>query len=58
MYFFIFLFRIYILLASSDDPDQTSGSAASDLDQHCLPKSQNWDARLMWVKVTSDISWK
>ena len=48
MYFFIFiLFRI----ANSEDPDQTPCSAASDLGLHCLPMSQKWDARLMWVKV-------
>ena len=28
-------------------------SAASDLGLHCLPMSQKWDARLIWVKYTS-----
>ena len=32
------------------DSDQTQRSAAIDLGLHCLPMSQKWDARLMWVK--------
>ena len=51
MYFFIFiLFRIDIPVKNSEDPDQTPRSAASDLGLHCLPVSQNWDAKFMWVK--------
>ena len=42
MYFFSFiLFLTEINLANSGDPDQTPGSAASDLGLHCLPMSQN-----------------
>ena len=26
-------------------------NAVSDLGLHCLPMSQKWDARLIWVKV-------
>ena len=26
-------------------------SVASDLGLHCLPMSQKWDARLIWVNV-------
>ena len=37
------------LLASSEDPDQTPRSAASDLGLHYLPMSQKWDATLIWV---------
>ena len=54
MYFFIFiLFRIDILLANSEDPDQTPRSAVSDLGLHCLPLSQKWNARLIWVNEFS-----
>ena len=35
---------------NSVDPDQTPRSAMSDLGLHCLPRSQKWDARLIWVK--------
>ena len=34
---------------NSEDPDQTPHSAASDLGLHCLPMSQKWDDRLIWV---------
>ena len=30
-----------LCLANCDDPDQTANHAASNLDQHCLPISQN-----------------
>ena len=30
-------------------------NAASDLDLHCLPRSQNRDARLIWVNVSLHI---
>ena len=46
VYFFIF-----ILLANSEDLDQTPRSAASDLGLHCLHMSQKWDTRLIWVKA-------
>ena len=36
------------MLPNSEDPD-----AASDQGLHCLPISQKWDARLIWVKLTS-----
>ena len=41
------------MLANSEDPDQTSRSAASDLGLHCLPRSQKRDARLIWLKCSS-----
>ena len=44
------------LLANSEDPDQTPRSAASDLGLHCLPMSQKWDARLIWVKFTNNLA--
>ena len=38
------------MLAKSEDPDQTPRSAVSaDLGLLCLPMSQIWDARLIWV---------
>ena len=47
------LFHEYIFLsANSEDPDQTPHSAASHLGVHCLPMSQKWDARLIWVNRT------
>ena len=42
--FSFLLFRLDIPLANSEDPDQMSRSAASDLGLHCLPMSQKWDA--------------
>ena len=39
------------MLANSEDPDLTPRSAASDLGLHCLPRSQKWEARLIWVKI-------
>ena len=38
------------LFANSGDPDQTSRSAASDLDLHCLPIILLRVSRLQWVK--------
>ena len=49
-YSFLFYFEYIFLLAKGEDPDQTPHSAVSDLGLHCLPMSQNWDARLIWVK--------
>ena len=50
MYIFIFIpFQKIFLLANSEYPDQKPRSAASDLGLHCLPMSQKWDARLIWV---------
>ena len=52
MVFFIF---IQILkenpFANSGEPDQTPHFAASDLVLHCLPMSNNKDARVTWVKI-------
>ena len=39
--------------ATSGDPDQTPRIAASDLGLHCLPLSNKKDARLIWVKVST-----
>ena len=39
------------MLANSEDPDQTP---RSDLGLHCLPMSQKWDVRLIWVNVHID----
>ena len=47
---FYFIFGKKILYANIEDPDQTPRFAASDLGLHCLPLSQNWNARLIWVK--------
>ena len=53
------LFHSYFILlhkfklANSVDPDQTPRSAASDLGLHCLPRSQERDARLIWVTLFS-----
>ena len=49
--FIIVMFvEISELNANSVDPDQTLRSAASDLDQHCLPMSLLWDAKLVLVR--------
>ena len=40
------------MLANGEDPDQMLRSVASDLGLQCLPKSQNKDARLIWVNWT------
>ena len=42
---FSFLFLIELMLANSEDPDQTF--VASDLGLHCLPMCQKRDARLI-----------
>ena len=52
VFLFIFiLFWIAIMLANSEDPDQTPRSAASDLDLHCLPMSHKWNVRLICVEM-------
>ena len=38
-------------VANSEDFDKAPRSAAPDLGLHCLPMSQKWDARLIWVKL-------
>ena len=47
----VFIIAMFVeisgLNADSVDPDQTSRSAASDLDLLCLPISILWDARLI-----------
>ena len=50
---FLFYFKSMFLLANSEDPDQMPHSAASDLGLHCLPMSQKWYTRLIWVKQTA-----
>ena len=49
---FLFCFEWIFLLANSEEPDQMphSANAASDLCLRCLPMSQKWDTRLIWVK--------
>ena len=42
-----------LLLANSEDPDQTS-----DLGLHCLPMSQKWDARLIWVNQVQVLQYR
>ena len=46
---FLSYFFIEIPMKNNVDPDQTPCSAASDLGLHCLPMSQKWDARFIWV---------
>ena len=45
---FLFYFEWIFLVATNEDSDQTP---RSDLGLHCLPMSQKWDARLIWVKI-------
>ena len=40
------------MLANSEDPDQTPSSAVFDLGLHCLPMSQKWNSRLMWINAS------
>ena len=40
-----------VLFANSEDPDQTSHSAASDLGLHCLPITLLRVSGLQWVKA-------
>ena len=53
MYFFFHFYHILIEIPVSKQcrPDQTPRSAASDFGLHCLPMSQKWDARLIWVNI-------
>ena len=37
--------------ANSGDTDQTPRSEARDMGLHCLPRSQKWGARHIWVKL-------
>ena len=46
---YLICFEQIILLANTEDPEQRPRSAASDLGLRCLPMSQKWDARLIWV---------
>ena len=48
--FILILFRIEIYVSKQCRPR----SAASDLGLHCLPRSQKWDARLIWVRMSVD----
>ena len=43
-----------ILLANIGDHDQTPRSAAAALGLHCLPVSNKKDARLIWIKDTTE----
>ena len=45
-------FKLKFLYANIVDPDQKQRSATSDLVLHCLPRSQKWEARYIWVKKT------
>ena len=45
----LFIIKVHVLNANSEDIDQTPHSAASDLGLHCLPMSILWDARHIWV---------
>ena len=47
LFHFYLIFLQNFMLANSVDPDQMS-----DLGLHCLPMSQNWDARHEWVKLS------
>ena len=44
------------LFANSEDPDQMSHSAASDLGLHCLPITHLGVSRLQWVKYCDTLS--
>ena len=50
-FLFLSCFWWKFMWANSVDPDQMLRSAASDLGLHCLPMSQKWDARLIWVNM-------
>ena len=39
------------MLANSEDQDQTSHYAVSELGLHCLSMSHKKDARLIWVII-------
>ena len=48
---FLFYFEYILLLANSEDPDQTPRSAASDLGQHCLPMAKNGTLGLYGLRL-------
>ena len=43
------------MLANSGDPEQTPHSLTSNLGLNCLPMSQKWDTRLIWVNFLSHV---
>ena len=45
-----------VLNANSVDPDQTSRSATSDIDRHCLPLSLLWEAGII-VTIRREFIW-
>ena len=49
LFHFYFISLEKFVLANSVDPDQTPQTVVSDLGLHCLPRSQKWEARLIWV---------
>ena len=53
MVFFSYQFKSTqnILLANSENPDQTPPYVAADLGLHCLPMSHKKDPRLIWVNT-------
>ena len=56
LYFFQILLELFnILLANSEDPDQTPHYAVSDMGLHCLPMSHKKDARHIWVKCMKNL---
>ena len=47
------------LFANSEDPDQTPGSAVSDLGLHCLPVTVLQVSRLQWVNISYEhLDWQ
>ena len=49
-FFFFFCYFFFLYISDWNSWKQTV-SAASDLGLHCLPMSQKWDARLLWVNM-------
>ena len=48
------MFQQTRLQENNDAPDQTAPhDVASDLGLHCVPMSQKWNTRLIWVKLAS-----
>ena len=55
--FFQFLFLIEIPVSKQCRPWLDAVFCGSDLGLHCLPMSQKWDARLIWVKYRDRQAW-
>ena len=49
--YFLLILKCKIILANSDDTDETPHYTVSDLDLHCLPMSQTRDDRLTYVHI-------